>query len=64
METGIQIDSQTLLILDEIQEAPHGVTALKYFYEYMPDLPVMAAGSLSGIASHSRDSFPVGKSIS
>lgn len=61
MATGTQVDSDTLLIFDEIQEAPRGVTALKYFYESIPQQPVMAAGSLLGIATHEHDSFPVGK---
>lgn len=61
LATGTTIDNDTLLIFDEIQEAPRGVTALKYFYENMPQQPVMAAGSLLGIASHEHDSFPVGK---
>lgn len=59
--TGIQMDKDTLLILDEIQEAPRGITALKYFYEQMPEQPVMAAGSLLGISMHEGESFPVGK---
>jgi hypothetical protein len=57
----VEIDADTLLIFDEIQEAPKGVTALKYFYEKAPQYHVMAAGSLLGIAMHSDDSFPVGK---
>ncbi|HCC85562.1 MAG TPA: ATPase, partial [Porphyromonadaceae bacterium] len=28
----VDIDEQTLLIFDEIQEAPRGITSLKYFY--------------------------------
>lgn len=59
--TGVSIDSETLIILDELQEAKRGITALKYFYEKAPHLHVMAAGSLLGIAMHRNDSFPVGK---
>lgn len=59
--TGIRADENTLLLLDEIQEAPRGITALKYFCENLPQQPVVAAGSLLGITSHYRDSFPVGK---
>ena len=29
--TGIVVDTETLIIFDEIQEAPRGLTALKYF---------------------------------
>ncbi|HOG43575.1 MAG TPA: AAA family ATPase [bacterium] len=37
---------RTLLFLDEIQKSPQAVTSLRYFYELMPDLHVIAAGSL------------------
>lgn len=37
---------KTLLFIDEIQEAPKAITALRYFYEEMPQLHVIAAGSL------------------
>lgn len=59
--TGEVIDEHTLLLLDELQEAPRGVTALKYFQEKAPEQPVIAAGSLLGISLHRHDSFPVGK---
>ena len=59
--TGVSIDEDTLIILDEIQEATRGITALKYFAEKAPQYHVMAADSLLGIAMHKNDSFPVGK---
>src|SRR3989338_2435688 len=40
------VPGKTLLFLDEIQTAPRGITALRYFYEKMPELHVIAAGSL------------------
>ena len=52
---------ETLLILDEIQAAEGGLTALKYFCENMPQLHVVAAGSLLGIELHRHTSYPVGK---
>ena len=55
------ITPNTLLLFDEIQEVKRGVTALKYFYELRPEQPIIAAGSLLGIAMHRDDSFPVGK---
>lgn len=55
------IDKDTLLIFDEIQAAPRGITSLKYFYEKAPEYHVVTAGSLLGIAMHGGDSFPVGK---
>lgn len=36
----------SLLFLDEIQEAPGAISALRYFYEMLPQLHVIAAGSL------------------
>ncbi len=55
------IDLNTdLLILDEIQEVPRALTALKYFAEDMPELAICAAGSLLGLMLESV-SFPVGK---
>ncbi|MBQ0015613.1 MAG: ATP-binding protein [Bacteroidales bacterium] len=59
--SGIKADEETLIILDEIQEVPRGLTALKYFYEKAPQLHVMVAGSLLGITLHQGTSFPVGK---
>lgn len=44
-ETKI-IPGQTLLFFDEIQDCPKAITALRYFYEELPDLHVVAAGSL------------------
>lgn len=55
------IDTDTLLIFDEIQAAPRGVTSLKYFCEKARQYHIIAAGSLLGIAMHQADSFPVGK---
>ena len=51
----------TLIIFDEIQEAPKALTSLKYFYENAPQYAIIAAGSLLGVALHRGTSFPVGK---
>lgn len=40
------IPGKTLLFLDEIQECPNAILALRYFYEQMPELHIIAAGSL------------------
>jgi predicted AAA+ superfamily ATPase len=61
MESEIDIDQETLIILDEVQEAPKAITSLKYFYENAPQYHIMVAGSLLGIAIHPGISFPVGK---
>lgn len=59
---GKKIDAQnTLLIFDEIQEAPKALSCLKYFYENAPEYHIICAGSLLGIAMHKGTSFPVGK---
>lgn len=55
------VPEKTLLIFDEIQEAPRAISALKYFCEDAPEIPVIAAGSLLGVAIHRGVSFPVGK---
>ena len=61
IETGVMIEPEnTLIILDEIQEAQGGVTSLKYFYENAPQYHVLSAGSLLGVAL-GNTSFPVGK---
>ncbi len=52
---------ETLIFLDEIQEAENGITALKYFRENAPEYHVIAAGSLLGLELHKKQSFPVGK---
>ncbi len=66
-------DGKTLVFLDEIQECPRAMTSLKLFCEKRPDVPIVAAGSLLGVAMNrepdrSRDSrqaasmsWPVGK---
>lgn len=60
--TGKQvIPGKTLLFFDEIQFARRGLLSLKYFYEDMPSLHIVAAGSLLGVLDHKDDSFPVGK---
>jgi hypothetical protein len=51
---------ETLLFLDEIQACPRALMALRYLYEEMPDLHVIAAGSLLEFAL-GEISFPVGR---
>ena len=52
---------KTLLFLDEIQEIPPVLSSLKYFYENMPELHIIVAGSLLGVMNMKGESFPVGK---
>lgn len=61
LRTGIDIIAgKTLLFFDEIQACPKAIMSLRYFYEKMPDLHVVAAGSLLEFA-FSEISFPVGR---
>jgi predicted AAA+ superfamily ATPase len=62
IETGVDIiPSETLIILDEIQECEAAITSLKYFQENATQYHIIAAGSLLGVASNKKRSFPVGK---
>ena len=61
--TGSKIEpSKAILFLDEIQAAPHLLEKLRWFAEDMPELPVVAAGSLLDftLAQH-EFSMPVGR---
>lgn len=51
----------TLIVIDEAQENPRVLTALKYFCEDKREQDIIVAGSLLGIALHKDSSFPVGK---
>ena len=54
--------ANSILFIDEIQAVPEAIASLRYFYEEMPELPVLAAGSLLefALAKHSF-SMPVGR---
>lgn len=51
----------TLVVLDEIQNCPKALEALKYICEDAPDIHVIVAGSLLGLSLHHGVSYPVGK---
>ena len=55
------VAGKTLIVFDEIQEAPNGIASLKYFCEDAPEQHVIAAGSLLGVVHHPGESYPVGK---
>ena len=56
------ISPDTILFLDEIQATPNALQALRYFYEELPELPVVAAGSsLEFVLSKHNFSMPVGR---
>ena len=55
------VPGETLLFLDEIQSCPEAFRSLRFFYEKMPDLHVVAAGSLLELAVAEIPSFGVGR---
>ena len=62
IESGVNIEPEnTLILLDEIQETPKALKALKYFCENANQYHIISAGSLLGVALHEGTSFPVGK---
>ena len=60
---GVKINEEnTLLFLDEIQECPRAISALRYFREQRSGLPVIGAGSLLEFAMKDEDfKMPVGR---
>ncbi|MDE6270136.1 MAG: ATP-binding protein [Muribaculaceae bacterium] len=54
-------EEKTLVFLDEIQDIPDAVAALKYFREDAPRIAVVAAGSLLGVMNMEGTSFPTGQ---
>ncbi len=53
---------ETLLFIDEIQFSSLAIKMLRYFYEEMPELCVIAAGSLLDVVvGDKHQSFPVGR---
>ena len=65
LEADLGVDirpDRSILFLDEIQAVPRLLAALRWFYEEMPELPVVAAGSLLDFALTEHDfSMPVGR---
>jgi predicted AAA+ superfamily ATPase len=56
------VPGKTLLFLDEIQTCPAALQSLRYFFEQMPELHVIAAGSLLEFILFDTDfSMPVGR---
>jgi len=55
-------DGDTLLFFDEVQKCPQAIKALRYYYEKMPNLHVIAAGSLLEFTLESEElEIPVGR---
>jgi hypothetical protein len=59
-EKGVS-DARILLFIDEIQSEPKAIAMLRYFYEDMPELYVIAAGSRLQELFKTGVSFPVGR---
>ena len=56
------VPGKTLVVFDEIQDCHRAIQALKYFCENAPEVHLIAAGSLLGVALRREGiSFPVGK---
>lgn len=56
------VPGKSLLFFDEVQQCPKAIMALRYFYEEMPELHVIAAGSLLEFALRREDfRMPVGR---
>lgn len=55
------IAGKTLLFFDEIQACIPAISSLRFFYEKLPDLHVIAAGSLLEFALDELPSFGVGR---
>jgi len=56
------IPGKTLLFIDEIQECPRAIMAIRYFKEKMPELHLIGAGSLlEFVLEKEKFSFPVGR---
>ena len=51
---------KTLLFFDEVQVVPNALLALRYFYEVMPEIHIIAAGSLVDFANE-QVGLPVGR---
>jgi len=60
-EISLSAIGETLLFIDEIQESPKAIQLLRYFYEELPALHVISAGSLLEFAIQKVESFPVGR---
>ena len=72
LRKGQQLNEQTLLIFDEVQECPNILSSLKYFCQDYREIPVIVTGSMVRIKlqreTHKRGArdndkflFPVGK---
>jgi predicted AAA+ superfamily ATPase len=58
----VKISKNIILFFDEIQAQPQMIPILRYFYEELPDLPILAAGSLlEFVLEQHQFQMPVGR---
>jgi len=57
----LNLKSKTLIFIDEIQAAPKALNTLRYFYEFAPEISVIAAGSMLETLFDKNISFPIGR---
>lgn len=57
----LSLKSKTLIFIDEIQAAPKALNTLRYFYEFAPEISVIAAGSMLETLFDKNISFPIGR---
>jgi predicted AAA+ superfamily ATPase len=56
------LEKNTLLFLDEIQDCPNAIMALRYFHEEKPEIPIIGTGSLLEFALEAENfRMPVGR---
>ena len=56
-----QNKGEVLIFIDEIQNSAYAIKMLRYFYEELPEIYVVAAGSLLETMINTQVSFPVGR---
>lgn len=63
LQRGVTLkkNQQVLLFIDEIQERPKAIQMLRYFFEDLPHIHLIAAGSLLEFALGDVKQFPVGR---
>jgi len=61
LKNKLRKNGRTLLFIDEIQNSSKAVALLRYFYEDIPGLYVIAAGSLLETLINRKITFPVGR---
>jgi len=62
LDRNVAPQGTVLIFLDEIQKSPEAVSMLRYFYEELPEIYVIAAGSLMEVKMEkAKVDFPTGR---